>query len=158
MAEDRPPPSALRKTAPRSRPLPPPIPTPRRRSTYSIAGGADAAKFTIDASTGVLRFISAPNFEVPTDVGGDNVYDVTVSVTDGALTDTQSIAVTVTDINEAPIITSNGGGASAAISIAENGTAVTSVTGSDPEAATLTYSIIGGADASKSSSTPRQAC
>src|SRR4029450_13604871 len=35
--------------------------------TYSITGGADAAKFTIDANTGVLTFISAPEFESPTD-------------------------------------------------------------------------------------------
>ena len=29
--------------------------------TYSISGGADAAKFQINASTGVLTFIAAPN-------------------------------------------------------------------------------------------------
>ena len=35
--------------------------------TYSISGGADAAKFTINSSTGVLSFLSAPDFENPTD-------------------------------------------------------------------------------------------
>ena len=44
--------------------------------TYSIIGGADAAKFTINATTGVLAFVSAPNFEAPTDAGANNVYDV----------------------------------------------------------------------------------
>ena len=44
--------------------------------------GADAALFSINAS-GVLRFKSAPDFGTPSDVGGDNVYDVTVHVTDG---------------------------------------------------------------------------
>ena len=49
-----------------------------------------------------------------------------------------------------PTITSNGGGDTAAISIAENTTAVTIVTASDPDAGqTLSYSISGGADASK---------
>ncbi|GKS68322.1 hypothetical protein W03_03260 [Nitrosomonas sp. PY1] len=75
---------------------------------YSISGGADATKFTINSSTGALSFISAPNYESPTDVGGNNVYDVLVTVKDnngGA--DTQSIAVTVTNVNEAP--TSIGG-------------------------------------------------
>ena len=33
--------------------------------TYSISGGADAAKFTIDPSTGALQFISPPDFETP---------------------------------------------------------------------------------------------
>ena len=51
--------------------------------TYSIIGGADAAKFTINATTGVLSFVSAPDSESPTDAGGNNVYDVTVQVSDG---------------------------------------------------------------------------
>ncbi len=64
---------------------------------YSIAGGADAAKFTINSSTGALRFIVAPNFEAPSDAGADNVYDVIVQASDGNLAATQAIAVTVTD-------------------------------------------------------------
>ena len=87
--------------------------------SYMNAGGADAALFQINATSGVLSFINAPNFEVRADDGGNNVYDVTVQVSDGALTDTQAIAVTVTNLNEAPVITSNGGGATAAVSIAE---------------------------------------
>ena len=118
--------------------------------TYSLAGGADAAKFAIDADTGVLTFIAAPNFEVPSDIGGNNVFDVVVQVSDGALTDSQAIAVTITNQNEAPTITSNGGGPTAAISLAENGTAVTTVTATDVDSgAVLTYSLAGGADAAK---------
>ena len=75
---------------------------PPQTQTYSITGGADAAKFSINSSTGALSFISAPNFEAPSDVGANNVYDVTVQVSDGSLADTQAIAVTVTDVNEAP--------------------------------------------------------
>ena len=70
--------------------------------TYSIAGGADANLFDIHASTGVLIFKNAPNYEVPADADHDNIYDVTVQVSDGALTDTQAIAVTVTNVDEAP--------------------------------------------------------
>jgi hypothetical protein len=118
--------------------------------TYSIVGGADAGLFAINPATGVLQFLSARNFENPTDVGGDNVYDVTVRVSDGTLTDTQSIAVTVTNQNETPVITSNGGGGSASITMAENVAAVTTVTGTDPDAGTiLSYTIIGGADAGR---------
>ena len=119
-------------------------------ATYTISGGADAAKFAINASTGVLTFVAAPNFESATDVGANNVYDVQVTVSDGSLTDVQDIAVTVTNTNEAPIITSNGGGATAAVSAAENQTAVTTVTSTDVDAsATATYTISGGADAAK---------
>ena len=51
--------------------------------TYTLAGGADAAKFAINGASGVLTFIAAPNFEAPTDAGANNVYDVTVQVSDG---------------------------------------------------------------------------
>ncbi len=67
--------------------------------SYSISGGADANKFNINASTGVLNFVGAPDFENPTDAGGNNVYDVIVSARSGGLTDTQAIAVTVTDVD-----------------------------------------------------------
>ncbi len=79
--------------------------------TYSIVGGADAARFTINAATGVLSFVGAPDFEAPTDAGADNVYDVVVRASDGTFLDDQAVAVTVTNQNEAPAVTSNGGGA-----------------------------------------------
>ncbi len=68
--------------------------------TYGLAG-VDSARFAI-SSTGVLNFVAAPNFEMPTDAGGNNVYDVIVQVSDGLNTDTQAIAVTVTNVSEAP--------------------------------------------------------
>ena len=114
--------------------------------SYSIVGGADAARFTINY-TGGLNFVAAPNFESPADAGGNNVYDVVVQASDGVFTDTQAIAVTVTNVNEAPVITSNGGGASAGVTVNENEAAVASVTSTDPENTARTYSISGGADA-----------
>ena len=69
--------------------------------TYAIAGGADAARFTVNAATGVLSFVSAPDFEAPADTGANNVYDVTVSVSDGhAPAVTQTLAVAVTNVAE----------------------------------------------------------
>jgi len=66
--------------------------------SYSITGSVDDALFTIDANTGVLTFITAPDYEAPSDVGADNVYNVQVTVTDsGAATDVQDLAVTVTN-------------------------------------------------------------
>ncbi|MDY3563508.1 putative Ig domain-containing protein, partial [Gemmata sp. JC673] len=81
-------------------------PDPGTVLTYSIAGGADAARFAIDPSTGVLTFVSAPSHAAPADVGGDNVYDVVVRAFDGALAATQAIAVTVTaPPNQPPVLT-----------------------------------------------------
>ncbi|MBP1860484.1 cadherin domain-containing protein [Rhizobium herbae] len=118
--------------------------------TYSISGGADAARFTINATTGALVFKAAADFETKADVGANNVYDVIVKAASTGGTDTQALAVTVTNVNEAPRITSNGGGSAAAISIAENKTAVTTVTATDPDTgATRSYSISGGVDAAR---------
>ncbi len=101
----------------------------------------------------MLTFLAAPDYENPTDADADNVYDVTVQVSDGAGgTDSQAVAVTVAPVNDNnPVITSNGGGATASVGTAENSTAVTTVTATDSDlpAQTLTYSITGGADAAK---------
>ena len=72
---------------------------------YSIVGGSDAAKFTINTSSGALTFAAAPNFETPTDSDANNSYIVQVQVSDGALHDTQTITVNVTNVNEAPVAT-----------------------------------------------------
>ncbi len=72
--------------------------------TYSIIGGADAARFSITAG-GSLAFVTAPDFEAPTDVGGNNIYDVIVQVSDGSLTTTQAIAVTFTDVSNFLVVT-----------------------------------------------------
>ena len=93
--------------------------------TYAIAGGADAAKFNINSATGALTFATAPDYESPTDVGADNVYNVTVQVSEGTLTANKAVAVTVTNVNEAPTLTS-----AASASVAENTTAVMTVTAS----------------------------
>ena len=114
--------------------------------SYSIAGGVDSAKFTIDSATGALAFVSAPNFEVRTDTGANGVYDVIVKASDGVNSDIQSIAVTVTNVNEAPVITSGGGGDTGSLSANENGLAAGVITSTDPENTTRTYSVIGGAD------------
>src|SRR5207253_2708942 len=85
----------------------------------------------------------------PGDSGTDNVYNVTVQVSDGALVASQAIAVTVTNVNEVPVITSNGGGGTAAVSIGENRTAVTMVAATYADGSILTYSITDGVESRK---------
>ena len=59
----------------------------------------------------------------------DNVYTVIITVTDnGALTDSQTIIITVVDVNEAPVITSNDSSDTASISLVENNTAAVTTT------------------------------
>jgi hypothetical protein len=72
---------------------------------YTIIGGADAAKFQIDASTGALAFVTAPDFEAPADADGNNSYVVEVRASDGSLADTQTITVSITDADETIYLT-----------------------------------------------------
>lgn len=77
--------------------------------TYSITGGADAALFGMNETTGALAFLAAPDFEAPADFDGDNIYDVIVSASDGTDSDTQALAVTLTNIVEGVTITGTNG-------------------------------------------------
>lgn len=71
-------------------------------ATVTISSGADAARFNIVASdsvTALIRFKVSPDFEAPADVGGNNVYEITLTATDAASNaGTQSITITVTDV------------------------------------------------------------
>ena len=77
--------------------------TPAAQLTWSIpagmAGGADGAAFSLTAAGG-LTFTTAPDYETPTDDDEDNVYAVTVEVSDGTNTDTAALEVTVTNVAE----------------------------------------------------------
>ena len=64
--------------------------------TYSISGGEDGSLFNI-SSAGIVTFITAPDFEFPTDANSDNSYALTVSVTDGTASASQNFSVTVTN-------------------------------------------------------------
>ncbi|MBB1300744.1 Ig-like domain-containing protein, partial [Pseudoalteromonas sp. SR44-8] len=70
--------------------------------TYTLSG-TDASQFTINSSSGVITFKTAPDYESPGDSGGDNIYNIIVTANDGGSsnnTATQNITITVTDIDE----------------------------------------------------------
>ena len=117
---------------------------PAQPVTISIVAGADQAMFAINGG-GVLSFNTPPDYEMPTDANGDNVYVVTVQASDGeGGSATQTISVTVTPVNDnGPVFTSVD-----AVNVAENTTAVMTVTATDADlpAQTVTFSIVGGAD------------
>jgi hypothetical protein len=118
---------------------------PPQTLTYTITGGADAAKFQISGS-GVLSFLAPPDFEVPGDANGDRVYDVSIRVDDGVGGfDAQTLAITVTAVNDhSPVFLSP-----SMVSVLEGSTVVLPVTATDGDlpAQLVTYSIVGGADA-----------
>ena len=74
--------------------------------SYSLSG-ADMDKFTITINDGALTFDASPDFEMPGDAGGNNVYNVMVkavstSSTDGATekSTTLNVMVTVTNVDD----------------------------------------------------------
>ena len=96
--------------------------------TFSISGN----EITI-SSSGVLTFISAPDYESKT------AYTATITVSDGELSDSQDITVNITNVNDVPPVISSG----ATFSAAENQTAIGSVSASDAEGDDLTYAVSG---------------
>lgn len=128
----------------------------------------DSRGFIVSDGYGVVaqqfaRSGTALGREVQIDGGGNNRYTgpsitataaggYAVAWTDGTSTSGENAdlgaKVRIFGPNSAPVITS-GNGATAAVSVAENSTAVTTVTASDLDVnAKLRFSIIGGADAS----------
>ena len=114
--------------------------------TWSVETADDGGFFEI-AANGALTFKNAPNFENKEDAGGDNVYNVTVTVKDNGiegdrgasnqLSVSKSLAVTVTDVNETPTLTT----APATAAFDENGTGVVATyVATDPDASTGTMS------------------
>lgn len=64
--------------------------------TFSLAGGADQARFAITGA-GALSFVTPPDFEAPSDADGNNVYLVTIAVSDGTTSVTLNLSITVTN-------------------------------------------------------------
>lgn len=66
---------------------------------YGFGGGDDDARFDIDANTGAITFKVAPDYEAPSDLGANNIYNIIVIASDGHGGDTpQNIAVTVGNV------------------------------------------------------------
>ena len=56
-------------------------------------------------STGALSFIAGPDYEDPGDSGGDNLYDIEITVSDGVNTTSQALIISVADVGEAIALT-----------------------------------------------------
>ena len=87
---------------------------------WKIMDGNDRAEFNI-AADGVLTFDKVPNYEIPSDTGGDNQYEVVIGVSDDDLTfRTQSLLVKVLPENDPPSFTPFDTNGSFTMSISEN--------------------------------------
>ncbi|HCB37570.1 MAG TPA: hypothetical protein DEP66_05080, partial [Acidimicrobiaceae bacterium] len=74
---------------------------------WTTTGGADTAQLGVSPS-GLLSFADIPDFENPRDTGSDNVYEITVTVTDDGTppaSATLDVSVTVSNVEEAGTVT-----------------------------------------------------
>ncbi|MBR8829914.1 MAG: hypothetical protein N5P05_000544 [Chroococcopsis gigantea SAG 12.99] len=69
---------------------------------YSLSGD-DAGLFNVN-DNGEITFKVPPDFETPFDKNGDNLYQINVTVSDGSLTDTETLSIAVDDLSEARVI------------------------------------------------------
>ena len=114
--------------------------------TYTL-GGTDAASFTVSDTTGQLKTKATLDYETKSS------YSVTITVSDGKLTDTITVTINVTDLNE--VVTSNApvftDGETATRSVAENtpaGTNIgTAIAATDADVNTTLNYLLSGTDA-----------
>ena len=104
--------------------------------SYSLSG-TDAAHLTINSSSGAISFTTIPDYENPVDTDANNVYALTLEVSDSTHTTSQALSITVTNIDEPPSITS----AASTITPENTTTTIYTASASDPENDTLSYSL-----------------
>ena len=112
----------------------------------NISSAGDGAFFEIIEANNstALYFKTSPDFENPLDSDSDNIYEVELMASDGGQETSRKLSVKIENIDEAPsaLIIST-------LNLKENQQSAGSVSASDPDGDTLTYSITGGADAFK---------
>lgn len=103
-------------------------------ASYSLSG-TDASLFNIDSATGEVTFVTAPDYESPTDAGANNTYDFTITATDAAgNTADQAVAITVENVD----VTVNTVAGNDIINAAEKTAGVTITGNNEPGITSLT--------------------
>ena len=115
--------------------------------TYQLTGD-DQAAFNFDPDTRKLSFKTKPDYETPADQNSDNLYQVDITATDSDYSASQSITISVSDLNdEAPQFTSLGSQA-VNYSTVQVGDIVYTATSTDLDAGDQVSYALSGADAS----------
>ena len=117
---------------------------PSAEITRWSTSGTDGGDFTINEQ-GELRFRNTPDYERPADSGRDNVYSFSVRASDGRLYGYLPVTVTVTDVNEPPIITTVSSSAMTLRQDENRTSRLYTYRATDPEQRTITWSV-GGVD------------
>ena len=118
--------------------------------TITRAGTAITAATEVtvaELAAGTVIFVPATGATgMPYATIGFQVRDDGGTANGGIDLDPTQRTLSIQIVNRAPVLTSDGGGASATVFVQENSTAVTTVSGSDPDGDPVSYAITGGAD------------
>tara|TARA_B100001142_G_scaffold232534_1_gene230794 strand:+ start:684 stop:2417 length:1734 start_codon:yes stop_codon:yes gene_type:complete len=105
--------------------------------SYSLSG-VDVALFSISGS-GLLSFINKTRFVAPKDAGKDNVYNITVLVSDGNGSTSRDFIITVQQKNTKPVFRS----LPSTILVPENSKKVYQILVGDGEGDNISYTLSG---------------
>ena len=110
--------------------------------TFSL-GGTDAESYDIDTETGQLKTKDALDYE-----SNKNAYSVTVTASDGTLSDTISVTINVTNVNEVPTFSVDSFSYSISVigNVSVGADIDAALTATDPDNDTLTYSVVDNDD------------
>ena len=110
--------------------------------TFSL-GGTDAGSYDIDTETGQLKTKDALDYE-----SNKNAYSVTVTASDGTLSDTISVTINVTNVNEVPTFSVDSFSYSISVigNVSVGADIGAALTATDPDNDTLTYSVVDNDD------------
>ena len=102
--------------------------------TYSLSG-TNSGHFQISSASGLIETSQALDYETL------NSYSLTVSISDGTISTTASLTITVTNINDAPYVTN----LPANVTVFENDVtaAVIDVNATDPDDNNITFTLSG---------------
>ena len=118
---------------------------PERGTITWTLPGTDMDDFRISKvnDKGVLEFRTPPNYEAPADTDTDNIYLVTVEVSDGNTSDALEVTVTVFNVNEPPAFPAETGARNVDENTAAGQNLGDAVAAVDPERDTLIYKLAG---------------
>ena len=111
--------------------------------TYTLTSAKDSDLFTIGAKTGVIKFKTTPDHEMPRDSGSNNSINFSVQVSDGALVAVQEYSFEIVNRNEPPFFDTTTPSINDIGNLEEGNTQIASISASDSDAQdSLTYSLI----------------
>lgn len=119
------------------------VATDNQTLTYTVVSGNESGAFAVNASTGVITVANASQLDFETSPTFNLVVRVTDSVTP-SLSNSANVAIRLTDVNEAPTVTSDAYFAASDTLLSVSAASGVLVNDKDPEGTTLTATLVSG--------------